>query len=81
MRLLSGNPIDVVLIEPESAFVSCPIPNLVLSGGKQVGDLTTHNTGLTKDQGVTVVEDYASAIDTVKKPSSLPAAPASNTTN
>ena len=67
VQLLSGNPIDVVLIEPESAFVSCPIPNRVLSGGKQVGDLTTPYIGLTKNHSVMVVNDYASAIDTVNK--------------
>jgi sulfide dehydrogenase [flavocytochrome c] flavoprotein chain len=67
VRLLSANKIDVVLIEPQAAFVSCPISNLVLSGGKQLADLTTPYTGLTKNHGITVVRDYASAIDTSKK--------------
>jgi sulfide dehydrogenase [flavocytochrome c] flavoprotein chain len=67
VRLLSGHKIDVVLIEPQAAFVSCPISNLVLSGGKQMADLTTAYTGLTKNHGITVVKDYASAIDTAKK--------------
>ncbi len=67
VRLLSANKIDVVLIEPQTAFVSCPISNLVLSGGKQVSDLTTPYDGLTKNHGITVVKDYASAIDTAKK--------------
>ena len=67
VRLLSGNKIDVVLIEPQAAFVSCPISNLVLSGGKQLADLTTPYDGLTKNHGITVVKDYASAIDTAKK--------------
>ena len=67
VRLLSAHKIDVVLIEPESAFVSCPISNLVLSGAKQINDLTTPYTGLTKNHAITVVKDYASAIDTGKK--------------
>ena len=67
VRLLSNNQIDVVLIEPLAAFVSCPISNLVLSGAKQMGDLTMPYTGLTKNHGITVVRDYASAIDTGKK--------------
>ena len=67
VRLLSGNKIDVVLVEPQAAFVSCPISNLVLSGGKQLADLTTPYDGLTKNHGITVVKDYASAIDTAKK--------------
>lgn len=67
VRLLSDNKIDVVLIEPQDAFISCPISNLVLSGGKQIGDLTTSYAGLSRNHGVTVVKDYASAIDTAKK--------------
>jgi sulfide dehydrogenase [flavocytochrome c] flavoprotein chain len=67
VRLLSGNKINVLLIEPQAAFVSCPISNLVLSGVKQLADLTTPYDGLTKNHGITVVKDYASAIDTAKK--------------
>ncbi|MDO9401024.1 MAG: NAD(P)/FAD-dependent oxidoreductase [Polaromonas sp.] len=67
VRLLSDYKIDVVLIEPQAAFVSCPISNLVLSGGKQIADITTPYTGLSKNHGVTVVKDSASAIDTTKK--------------
>ena len=67
VRMLSGYKIDVVLIEPQDAFVSCPISNLVLSGVKQIGDLTTSYAGLSGNHGVTVVKDYASAIDTSKK--------------
>lgn len=67
VRLLSDNKIDVVLIEPQEAFISCPISNLVLSGGKQIADLTTSYAGLSRNHGITVVKDYASAIDTAKK--------------
>ena len=67
VRLLSDNKIDVVLIEPQEAFVSCPISNLVLSGGKQIGDITTPYSGLSSRHGVTVVRDYVSAIDVSKK--------------
>jgi sulfide dehydrogenase [flavocytochrome c] flavoprotein chain len=67
VRLLSDNKIDVVLIEPNEAFVSCPISNLVLGGSKQMADITVPYTGLSKNHGVTVVKDMASAIDTAKK--------------
>lgn len=67
VRLLSDHKIDVVLIEPQAAFVSCPISNLVLGGSKQLADITTPYTGLTKNHGITVVRDMASAIDTAKK--------------
>ena len=32
MRLLSDQQIEVVLVEPDAAFVSCPLSNLVLGG-------------------------------------------------
>jgi len=67
VRLLSDYKIDVVLIEPQAAFISCPISNLVLGGSKQIGDVTTAYTGLSKNHGVTVVRDMASAIDTAKR--------------
>ncbi len=67
VRLLSDYKIDVVLIEPEPAFISCPLSNLVLGGSKQISDITTAYTGLGKNHGVTVVRDWASAIDTGRK--------------
>src|SRR3954469_6688957 len=67
VRLLSDYKIDVVLIEPEQAFISCPVSNLVLAGVKQIGDITTPYAGLSGNHGVTLVRDYASAIDAAKK--------------
>ena len=67
LRLLSDNKISVVLIEPNDAFVSCPISNLVVGGSKQIGDVTVPYAGLSANHGVQVVKDMASAIDTAKK--------------
>ena len=67
VRLLSDYKIDVVLIEPQDAFVSCPMSNLVVSGVKQMGFLTTPYSGLSKNHGITVVKDMADSIDTAKK--------------
>ncbi len=67
IRLLSDYKIDVVIVEPQAAFVSCPISNLVIGGSKQIGDLTVPYTGLSKNHGITVVQDMATAIDAVKK--------------
>ena len=41
VRMLSNYQIDVTLIEPNGAFVSCPISNLVLGGSKTMADITT----------------------------------------
>jgi NADPH-dependent 2,4-dienoyl-CoA reductase/sulfur reductase-like enzyme len=67
VRLLSDNRIGVVLIEPNEAFVSCPISNLVLGGSKQLGDITIPYSGLARRHGVTVVKDTARSVDTAKK--------------
>lgn len=67
VRLLSDHRIDVVLIEPNAAFVSCPLSNLVLGGSKQLADITTPYTALARKHGVTVVQDRAQAIDTARK--------------
>jgi len=67
VRWLSDYKIDVVLIEPQEAFISCPISNLVLSGVKQMTDITTPYSALSKRHGVTVVKDIAKSIDTRAK--------------
>ena len=67
VRFLSDYKIDVVLIEPQDAFVSCPMSNLVVSGVKQLDYLTTSYAGLRKNHGITVVKDFADNIDTAKK--------------
>ncbi len=58
--------IDVVLVEPNEAFVSCPISNMVLGGFKSMADITTPYGGLAR-HGVRVVRDMATAIDVEKK--------------
>ncbi len=67
IRLLSGYKISVVLIEPQTDFISCPMSNLVLGGSKNLAELTTSYTALSSKHGVTLVHDYATAIDTQKK--------------
>ena len=54
--------IEVVLVEPNEAFVSCPISNMVLGGFKTLADITVSYQGLEK-HGVRVVHDSATAID------------------
>ena len=67
VRLLSDSKIDVVLVEPDAAFVSCPLSNLVLGGTRLVGDLTVPYTALTRQHGVTVVKDMVASIDPAKR--------------
>ena len=58
--------IDVVLIEREPQFISCPISNLVLSGIASMGQLTHSYDGL-RQHGVQVVQDEVTAVDAAKK--------------
>jgi sulfide dehydrogenase [flavocytochrome c] flavoprotein subunit len=67
VRLLSNYKIDVVLVEPNNAFVSCPISNLVLGGSKTMADITTPYDNLSGKHGVRVAMDMATAVDPVKK--------------
>ncbi|CAN7182680.1 FCSD flavin-binding domain-containing protein [Pseudorhodoferax sp. LjRoot39] len=67
VRMLSDYKIDVVLIEPNEAFVSCPISNLVIGGSRQIAEVTSPYTGLTRRHGVTRVRDSATAIDTAAR--------------
>lgn len=67
VRLLSDYKIDVVLIEPNEAFVSCPISNLVIGGSRQIAEVTTPYSGLARNHGVRVVRDMARAVDTQRK--------------
>jgi sulfide dehydrogenase [flavocytochrome c] flavoprotein subunit len=63
VRLFSEGSVDVVLVEPQPAFISCPVSNLVVAGLRRLDDLTRSYESLRKRHGVTVVQDRATAID------------------
>jgi len=65
IRMLDPS-IEVVLVEPGDAFVSCPISNMVLGGFRTIADVTTPYTGLAR-HGVRMVKDVATAIDMDRK--------------
>jgi sulfite dehydrogenase len=58
--------LDVVLVEREASFVSCPMSNLVLGGFSAIPEITRSHDGLQK-HGVQVVRDEVTAIDAAKK--------------
>lgn len=67
VRMWSDQRIQVTLVEPNAAFVSCPISNLVIGGSKTLADITTPYDNLTRRHGVRVVRDSAAAIDPDKR--------------
>lgn len=58
--------IEVILVERESSFTSCPISNLVLAGYKSMADITHGYDGLRR-HGVQIVHDEAQSIDATKR--------------
>jgi sulfide dehydrogenase [flavocytochrome c] flavoprotein subunit len=67
VRLLSDYKIDVVLIEPNASFVSCPISNLVVGGTRTLAEVTSSYDALAARHGVTLVRDMATGIDAARK--------------
>jgi len=65
LRLLDPS-IDVTLVEPNDAFVSCPLSNLVLGGFRAMEDITRPYGGLAAS-GVRLVRDSAASIDVERK--------------
>lgn len=66
IRLWSEKRIDVVLIEPNAQFVSCPLSNLVLGGSRTIESLTFTRDKL-RDYGVQLIRDEAAVIEVEKK--------------
>lgn len=71
LRLLSQYRIDVVLVEPEAAFVSCPLSNLVLGGSRAMSDITRPYDTLGARHGVRVVRDWIASIDPLQRVATL----------
>ncbi|WP_197343404.1 FAD-dependent oxidoreductase, partial [Ralstonia pseudosolanacearum] len=63
VRVFSRGRVDVTLVEPSAAFVSCPLSNLVLSGDRDLASLTVPYDALVARHGVRWVRDRAAAID------------------
>ncbi len=67
VRMWSDYSVNVTLVEPNAAFVSCPISNLVIGGSKTIADVTTPYDNLTERHGVRLVRDVAASIDPDKR--------------
>ncbi|NML16215.1 FCSD flavin-binding domain-containing protein [Azohydromonas caseinilytica] len=70
LRLFSGNRLQVTLVEPEPALVSCPHSNLVLAGHRTLADLTFGYEGLER-LGVRRVRDRVTSLDFDKREARL----------
>src|SRR5437870_11198674 len=60
IRMMDAS-IEVTLVEPNEAFVSCPISNMVLGGFRSMADITVPYSGLARHR-VRLGRDTATAI-------------------
>jgi sulfite dehydrogenase len=58
--------IEVVMVERNDLFTSCPMSNLVLGGNRNLGEIQRTYDGLRR-RGVRVIQDEATAVDAGKK--------------
>ncbi|HYG33111.1 MAG TPA: FAD-dependent oxidoreductase, partial [Methylophilaceae bacterium] len=62
LRLWSSAAVEVVVVEPSSVFISCPMSNLVLGGSLQLSDMT-FGYGALQQHGIQWVQDAMTSID------------------
>jgi NADPH-dependent 2,4-dienoyl-CoA reductase/sulfur reductase-like enzyme len=67
IRLLSNFNTTVTLIEPDPLFVSCPLSNLVISGYKDLGEVSLSYKDLVSRYGIQMIVDRVISIDTEKR--------------
>lgn len=67
LRMWSGGSIDVVVVEPNPYFISCPLSNLVLGGSRRIGELTFDYESLKSRNGIQWVQDRVTGIDPVAR--------------
>ncbi len=66
VKLWGGTDIEVIMVERNTQFISCPLSNLVLGGSKNLSDLTRGYEGLS-EAGIKVVQDEVTRIDPAKR--------------
>lgn len=63
---LQSPSVEVILVERDAVFTSCPLSNLVLSGFRRMEDIQRSYDGL-RAHGIQVVRDEALAVDADRK--------------
>ncbi|MCR4303224.1 MAG: FCSD flavin-binding domain-containing protein [Gallionella sp.] len=67
IRMWGEEKIEVVLVERNTQFISCPMSNTVLGGSRTINDLTYNYDTLKKKYGVKLVHGEVTAIDPQKQ--------------
>lgn len=71
LRLWSLGAIEVIVVEANTQFVSCPMSNLVLGGSKSIHDLTFGYDALKANHGIVFRHDTVTVIDAAAKKISM----------
>jgi sulfide dehydrogenase [flavocytochrome c] flavoprotein chain len=66
LRLWGGDQLEIILLEKNTTFVSCPLSNLVLGGSKRIGELTFNFSGLDR-YGIKRLHEEVTAIETERR--------------
>src|ERR1039457_5844276 len=67
LRKWGGDGIEVIVVERNPLFISCPLSNLVLGGSRSIGDLTFGYDALVSHYGIQLVRDEVTAIDAASR--------------
>ncbi|MDO5086006.1 MAG: NAD(P)/FAD-dependent oxidoreductase [Comamonadaceae bacterium] len=67
IRQWSAQRVHVTLVEPQAAFISCPLSNLVLGSGLPLARVTLPYEHLARQHGVRLVADRAMRIDPARR--------------
>ncbi len=70
LKLWGGPGLEVMLVDRQREFVSCPMSNLVLGGSRSMADITVSYEGLRRN-GVIVANDEVLGIDAAKRRASF----------
>ncbi|MBL8505381.1 MAG: NAD(P)/FAD-dependent oxidoreductase, partial [Methylobacillus glycogenes] len=63
LRLWSNYGVEVIVVEQNRQFISCPLSNLVLGGSRELSSLTFGYDMLQRHHGIQWVHDRVTAID------------------
>ena len=66
LRLWSAGRIEVLLVDRDPMFVSCPGSNLVLSGVRSMAEIS-HSRNRLREYGIQVLNDDVISVDTAKR--------------
>lgn len=67
LRDWSGGGVEVVVVEPNPWFTSCPLSNLVLGGSRRLDELQFSYDALKRNHGIQWVRDRVVAVDPTRR--------------